>query len=190
MNQDPNYTSLRSVLDEAYAQAATGKGKERHAGGQPFEDQPMQVISDMLGSNDGMAYQAIKKIREGLSTLRYVLGAGQAKNGESARDHYNAIIRTIANRAERTEAADVRLACEIVKRASLAAPAPAQAVPLTDGELWSWTRSVMSQGADIRTDYDIGTHKSYAAYSARLDAAAAERATALMERITGEPNHG
>ena len=81
MNQDPNYTSLRAVLDEAYAQAATGKGKERHAGGQPFEDQPMQVISDMLGSNDGMAYQAIKKIREGLAmpdpdrTVRELLGA-------------------------------------------------------------------------------------------------------------------
>lgn len=81
MNQDPNYTTLRAVLDEAYAQAATGKGKERHAGGQPFEDQPMQVISDMLGSNDGMAYQAIKKIREGLSmpeperTVHELLGA-------------------------------------------------------------------------------------------------------------------
>ena len=81
MNQDPNYTSLRAVLDEAYAQAATGKGKERHAGGQPFEQQPMQVISDMLGSNDGMAYQAIKKIREGLAmpdpdrTVRELLGA-------------------------------------------------------------------------------------------------------------------
>ena len=61
-----------------------------------------------------------------LSTLRYVMGAGQAANGETARDHYNAIINSIANRAERTEAADVRLACESVKRAALAAAPPAQ----------------------------------------------------------------
>ena len=65
-----------------------------------------------------------------LSTLRYVLGAGQAKNGEKARDHYNAIINSIASRAERTEAADVRFACEAVKRAALTAP-PEPAVPLT-----------------------------------------------------------
>ena len=57
-----------------------------------------------------------------LSTLRYVLGAGQAKNGEKARDHYNAIINSIASRAERTEDADVRLACAAVKRAALAQP--------------------------------------------------------------------
>ncbi len=45
-----------------------------------------------------------------------------------------------------------------------------------EGRLWSWVRSVMSQGADIRCDYDQGVHKGYEAYSARLDAAAAERA--------------
>lgn len=50
---------------------------------------------------------------------------------------------------------------------------------LTDGDLWSWTRSVMSQGADIRADYDTGKHNGYEAYSARLDAAASERAAEL-----------
>lgn len=48
--------------------------------------------------------------------------------------------------------------------------------PLDEGELWSLVRSVMCQGADIRCDYDQGVHKGYEAYSARLDAAAAERA--------------
>lgn len=54
---------------------------------------------------------------------------------------------------------------------------------MTEGELWSWVRSVMSQGADIRCDYDQGTHKTYERYSARLDAAAAERAQELWARL-------
>ena len=60
---------------------------------------------------------------------------------------------------------------------------------MTEGELWSWVRSVMSQGADIRTDYDMGVHKGYEAYSARLDMAAAERADQLLARLK-TPNRG
>jgi hypothetical protein len=56
-------------------------------------------------------------------------------------------------------------------------------LPLDEGELWFWVRSVMSQGADIRCDYDQGVHKGYEAYSARLDAAAAERAEKLWARM-------
>lgn len=52
-----------------------------------------------------------------------------------------------------------------------------------EGELWSWVRSVMCQGADIRVDYDMGNHNGYEAYSARLDAAAAERAEELLARL-------
>ena len=55
--------------------------------------------------------------------------------------------------------------------------------PMTEGELWSWVRSVMSQGADIRCDYDQGVHKGYEAYSARLDVAAIERAEELLARL-------
>lgn len=58
------YEGLQAVLDDAFAQAAHGKGKERHACDRAFEDQPMQQISNLLQSNDGMAYQAIKKIQE------------------------------------------------------------------------------------------------------------------------------
>ena len=58
------YESLQAVLDDAFAQAAHGKGKERHACDRAFEAQPMQQISNLLQSNDGMAYQAIKKIQE------------------------------------------------------------------------------------------------------------------------------
>ena len=62
-------------------------------------------------------------------------------------------------------------------------------IPMTEGELWSWVRNVMSQGADIRLDYDHGTHKTYEHYSARLDAAAAERAGELWARLK-TPNCG
>ena len=63
---DSDYASLREVLDAAYDQAATGKGKERHARGNPFEEQHMQTISKLLDTDRGMAFQAIKKLTEGL----------------------------------------------------------------------------------------------------------------------------
>jgi hypothetical protein len=65
MSDDANYTLLREVLDAAYEQAAHGKGAERHGNGLPFEEQPMQTISNLLNNDAGMAFQAIKKIAEG-----------------------------------------------------------------------------------------------------------------------------
>lgn len=60
------YDSLRVVLDEAFAQASEGKGKERHAYGdeEPFEKQPICEICTRLGSIDGALFQAVKKIYE------------------------------------------------------------------------------------------------------------------------------
>lgn len=66
INVEPGYETLLEILLQAYEQAAHGKGRQRHAGGQPFEDQPMQTISALLGTERGMAFQAIKKLREGL----------------------------------------------------------------------------------------------------------------------------
>ena len=60
----PGYASLADVLARAYDQAARGKGKERHAQDLPFDQQPMQTISQLVGSADGLRYQAIKKIQE------------------------------------------------------------------------------------------------------------------------------
>lgn len=54
------------MLAAAYSQAAQGKGAERHANGLPFHEQRMQGISQLLGSADGMAFQAVKKMTEGL----------------------------------------------------------------------------------------------------------------------------
>lgn len=60
-----DYDSLKNVLDRALHQAAEGKGKDRHAAvGPSFDEQPMQLISRLLRSPDGLRYQAIKKIQE------------------------------------------------------------------------------------------------------------------------------
>lgn len=63
---DADYRWLRDVLRLAYDQAATGKGRERHARGNPFEEQHMQTISQLLDTDRGMAFQAVKKLTEGL----------------------------------------------------------------------------------------------------------------------------
>lgn len=60
----PGYHQLGSVLRRAYHQASEGKGEQRHAQGQPFYEQPMQRISQLLDTDGGMAFQAIKKIQE------------------------------------------------------------------------------------------------------------------------------
>lgn len=43
------YECLAEVLDCALMQAASGKGAERHAQGQPFDSQPMAKITAMVG---------------------------------------------------------------------------------------------------------------------------------------------
>ena len=58
------YVKLADVLNKAYLQAAEGKGKERHANENNFEDQPIITISKLLNSNDGPLFQAMKKIQE------------------------------------------------------------------------------------------------------------------------------
>ena len=61
----PDYIYLAAVLQAAYDQASSGKGKERHASdGLHFEHQPMSAINQMLGSIDGFLYQAAKKAQE------------------------------------------------------------------------------------------------------------------------------
>lgn len=61
---DDRYEALALVLNEAYTQAATGKGSERHARDKPFLKQPIMEISRMLSSDDGPIFQAMKKAQE------------------------------------------------------------------------------------------------------------------------------
>jgi hypothetical protein len=75
------YSTLRSVLERAYNQAAYGKGKERHANDKPFHEQPMQALSEQLGNEAGLVFQACKKATEGYRmgdterTIKEYLGA-------------------------------------------------------------------------------------------------------------------
>jgi hypothetical protein len=62
----PGYESIAVVLDEALAHAQSGKGRERHASGEPFVEQPIVSICEDLGSPQFAIGQAHKKSREAL----------------------------------------------------------------------------------------------------------------------------
>lgn len=75
----PGYSDLRRILDAAFEQAASGKGKERHANGLPFNEQPMQDLIRAHGVGFATG-QAAKKLQEshGLqkdAAIRELLGA-------------------------------------------------------------------------------------------------------------------
>ena len=96
----PGYESLSLVLQRAYNQAAKGKGAERHACNRPFAEQPMQSISELLGSETGLLYQAMKKIQESqrmdqdaairelLGAINYIAGAIIFKEGKQGLLHF------------------------------------------------------------------------------------------------------
>lgn len=60
------YEGLVEVLVQALEQAQSGKGAERHGNGLRFEDQRMLAITRLLNNERGLAYQACKKVAEGL----------------------------------------------------------------------------------------------------------------------------
>lgn len=57
------YEPLADVLTRAFEQAAFGKGKERHAQGEPFVEQVMQQGADRFGVG-ALLFQAFKKSEE------------------------------------------------------------------------------------------------------------------------------
>lgn len=87
---EPGYESLAQVLQEAYDQAARGKGAERHANDLPFDQQPMQQIARrrglgfLLGQVDKKTEEAQGMLdrgdraawrREILGAINYLAGA-------------------------------------------------------------------------------------------------------------------
>ena len=64
-NAATGYKSISSVLQAALDQAQHGKGKERHANGKPFEQQPIMEIGRMVGVGY-MTGQAMKKTQESM----------------------------------------------------------------------------------------------------------------------------
>lgn len=72
-------------------------------------------------------------------------------------------------------------ACELLARWLVANAGELVRVKGLDrGEMWSFLRDVLSQGGDIQIDHAT---KGYESYSARLDAAARERADQLCSRL-------
>lgn len=61
----PGFEQLAAVLRRAYAQAALGKGRERHANGKAFHEQPMQDLIRLNGLGFATG-QACKKATEAL----------------------------------------------------------------------------------------------------------------------------
>lgn len=73
------YQPLMDVLKSAYAQAASGKGMERHANGKPFIEQPIMEIGRMVGVGYQTG-QAMKKAQEaGGMIQRQQFGAARAE---------------------------------------------------------------------------------------------------------------
>lgn len=73
-----DYSSLVGVLERAREQASDGKGSERHADEQPFEQQPIFWIEEHFHSFQ--LGQAVKKIHESQRlpsdrAIRELLGA-------------------------------------------------------------------------------------------------------------------
>ncbi len=62
------YEELSRALVEAYKQAAGGKGKERHARGKPFRNQPIMEITRMVGPGYPTG-QAMKKLQEAVGMM-------------------------------------------------------------------------------------------------------------------------
>lgn len=57
------YEKLAGVLGRAFNQAAIGKGRERHANGEPFHEQVMQTGAQRFG-HSALLFQAFKKSEE------------------------------------------------------------------------------------------------------------------------------
>ena len=85
----PEYAPLAAILQEAYDQAATGKGKERHANDRAFIDQPILEIGRMCGPGFNTG-QSIKKQQETMGML------ARGERGAAIRELLGAINYTAA----------------------------------------------------------------------------------------------
>lgn len=59
---------------------------------------------------------------------------------------------------------------------------------VNEGELWSFIRTLLSQGCAIQQDYQAGKYETYEHYSARLDEAARERVDQFMAKLKEIPS--
>lgn len=79
INVTEDYLALHRVLMLAYEQSSSGKGKNRHANGKPFLQQPIMEIGRMVGIGYQLG-QAMKKAQEaGGMASRGQIAAAQAE---------------------------------------------------------------------------------------------------------------
>lgn len=99
------YEDLRGILDEAYAQSAEGKGRERHANGRSWDQQPILQITRAVGLGFP-AGQAIKKIEEAVGMVN------RGQSDAAAREILGAIVYAAAaiRYVRETSSADMLLA--------------------------------------------------------------------------------
>lgn len=99
------YEQLAAVLQDAYDQAAKGKGAARHGTGKPFHEQPMQDLIALYGPGFALG-QAGKKMQESqrmdrgaaerelLGAIVYIAGAIIAARGGGAGDRKAEAVQT------------------------------------------------------------------------------------------------
>jgi hypothetical protein len=134
-----DHTALWQVLLAAHQQAMNGKGKDRHGGGLPFEQQPIMAIARMLdGSIDGHLYQIMKKAQE----------AGRmAKRGDqdaAVRELHGAIVY----------AAAAVMVLEAPTKASLS-PSIAEEAMCLDRHLWALSQSEINLVRERREEVAV-----------------------------------
>ena len=108
-----DYTKLKTVLDAAFEQSASGKGAQRHANGKDFDRQPILEIGRMVGPGFALG-QAMKKAQE---------SAGQLARGEylhSKGEMLGAIVYLAAAVVLLGEYAEEAVKAEAAKNASKA----------------------------------------------------------------------
>jgi hypothetical protein len=87
---DAPYASLREALEDAFAQAAYGKGKARHTTkDEPFEEQDIIKITALLGPM-APTFQVVKKIKEGIRML------GRGQRADAIQEFLGAVVYAAA----------------------------------------------------------------------------------------------
>src|SRR5699024_5730590 len=66
-DKDHPYHDLARVLAAAFQQASRGKGAERHGNGRAFREQRMFTITEGMGTEAGLIFQANKKSQESMA---------------------------------------------------------------------------------------------------------------------------
>ncbi len=64
-NESAGYEALIAVLERAVLRSSQGKGKERHANGKPYHEQPIMEIGRITGEGFAVG-QVLKKIQESM----------------------------------------------------------------------------------------------------------------------------